>query len=957
MQIGPKESFRLLEKAKAGENLTEKQQEKVNLLLDDFRANIKAQLESTEKEIDNAGREIPESRREELRQAVEKEKEIEYDWDGNPIEKQPAAEITPSGQLRHELQSPIKTELFQDKGELFKTPQELDNQRQSDIKKMGKLSSEIGQANIPGVEEAAALTKEAIHILSPRSFVPKPALDEIMRMKGGQDRAIFELETQLHKVTESMDKWPKEKQVSFIDNIKLGKQQETPALQNLSEMMRTVEDNYWKEAKQYKDSLAYKENHYRVLWKVIPGSPEAKAKGFKGLFRRPLQGTKGFLKQSTLESMSEGIAMGGEPYTYNPMKMWQDGIIDMQKFITAQRMFRQMKDMDYAKFVKSGGDIPEGFVALNDNISKVYFPTEQGMVKTGEYYIEENVGRILNNFLSKDLIRSSKLGSSLLALKNITTSMELSLSPFHAAYVSLATTSSGIGLGIQKIVNQKDFVGGLKDILLSGIAPVEYAKTGGRAIKFVGQDEFINTPEGKDFIKEYPDAKQLIEDLFTGGGKLAIHQDYKINAIRSFQEGIKNKEPWAVAWNALPAGNQLIMRPLFETYIPRLKIGTFLKEYSFELKQREQELVNGTLTRPELSRRVWDNVENRLGEMNFDNLFWDRTFKSGLQLAFRSVTWKIGALKNIGQALPEQILEFKKAYDQNRAPLLTGNMGWLMGVGALASVFSYVTMGMTGQGQPKDVKDLIAPRFDKSGNRVSLNTHIKDWVHIWHNPLGFISNSLSGEIGRILNVWNNKDFYGVEVYGQDDAKWKQAMDIATQLAPIPFSISSQKNLKSENAPTALKVTTALGITQPSPGYISNTPAIEEAHKINKDKLPLGSRTKKQFDKQQLKKKLSEEYKNNSDKSNINAAVVNNEISRKDATSIIKNSKLSQIEYLTKNMTYDEIVKVMEKANPDEIKELIPIFDKKVRNKINVSSSSEAMELRKLKETVFNNFSK
>ena len=76
------------------------------------------------------------------------------------------------------------------------------------------------------------------------------------------------------------------------------------------------------------------------------------------------------------------------------------------------------------------------------------------MVNAGEWYVEENTGRILNNFLSKDYIRDSKIGKSLLALKNITTSIELSLSPFHASYVSLATQSSQIGMGIQKIVNK-----------------------------------------------------------------------------------------------------------------------------------------------------------------------------------------------------------------------------------------------------------------------------------------------------------------------------------------------------------------------------------------------------------------------------------------------------------------------------------------------------------------------
>jgi len=828
--------------------------------------------------------------------------------------------------------------------------------------------SESGQLNIsPVIESIADTTKEAINILSPRSFVPKPALDEVMTKKGGLDKVQFELGEKLHKITNEMDKWPQEKQIKFIDNIKQGKEQETPEEQAIADMMRRVEDNYWNEAKQFKDSLAYLENHYRVLWKVIPGKPEAK--GFQGLFRRPLQGTKGFMKHSTLETMAEGIAMGGEPYTYNPMKMWQDSLVDMQKFITSQRMWKSMKDMGYAKFVKQGGTIPEGFVRLNDNLAKTYFPaeikySEDGETytvvhQTGEYYVEENVGRILNNFLSRDLIRESNIGNALMKIKNITTSLELSLSPFHAAYVSLATASSSIGLGAQKIINRailqqepKAFVDGLKDILFSGVSPAKYAKTGGQAIKMVSQEDFINTPEGKDFIKEFPDAKQLIDDLFIGGGKLAMHQDYKINSLRTFQEALKNKEPWAVAWNAIPAGNEFIMRPLFETFIPRLKIGTFLKEYSLELAQREGELASGTLTRPELARRVWDSVENRLGEMNFDNLFWNRTFKSGLQLAFRSVTWKLGALRNIGASLPEQINEFVKASKEERTPLLTGNMAWLIGVGALASAFSYITMGLTGQGQPKDVKDLIAPRYDDQGNRISLNTHIKDWVHIAHNPAGFLSNSLSGEIGRTIDVWGNKDFYGVEIYHPDDPGYKQAVDIATHLFPTPFSIANQKKLKGESAPLALKATTLAGFTQPSPGYISNTPAEEEAYKILKENQPIGSRTKAEFEKSQLKSQLRQEVKNTGKTSNIDKAIKEGKLTGKDKQKIIKDSKKDTLERVTNGFTVNEVIKVMEKANAEEKKQLMPILKKKIHNKMESASKEDLIQLKKIKERFF-----
>src|ERR1017187_3353783 len=59
------------------------------------------------------------------------------------------------------------------------------------------------------------------------------------------------------------------------------------------------------------------------------------------------------------------------------------------------------------------------------------------------------------------------------------------------------------------------------------------------------------------------------------------------------------------------------------------------------------DLKSGAMTRAQLARKVVDSVENRFGEMNFDNLFWNRTWKTALQLAFRSVTWKLGTAREI----------------------------------------------------------------------------------------------------------------------------------------------------------------------------------------------------------------------------------------------------------------------------------------------------------------------
>jgi hypothetical protein len=786
-------------------------------------------------------------------------------------------------------------------------------------------------------------SKELVHLFAPRVGVNRDALDKIMEMKGHRDKIEFELEQKWLKVEDMFEKLPKDQQIKFVDDVKLGNKQPTPELQKVADIMREVEDKFFAEVQKFKPGLSYLDNHFRVFW----NQPDSGKVGnvFRTMFRRPLEGTKGFMRAHVFKDMSEGIKLGLEPVSYNPVTMWRNHIMDMQKFITASRMFAAVKDMDFLKFVKPGGHAPEDFSKLDDKIAKVYFPAEikyspEGEAYTvphliGEYYIEKNVGRILNNFLSKDWIRASELGNSLLAFKNITTAFELSLSPFHASYESGAAVASQIGLGYQKIW-RGDFAGGLVDILTSGLAPKKSASLGGSVIKYVKNPaEFLKETRGASFIKQFPDAAQLINDAFTGGMKFAIHQDYKINAIKAMKEGLKNKEYGPVILHAIPAGNELIMKPLFEIFIPRLKLGTFFTEMSEALVQHKAQLRSGEITRPELARRIVDSVENRFGEMNFDNLFWNRTFKSSLQLFIRSVTWKVGAIKNVTAAIPGQIKEIMSAIKGGRKPILESNFAYLLGIATLVTAFSMVIQKLYVNEWPKDFKDLMAPRYDKDGNRIMLNTHLKDWIHIAHSPINFLSTSSAGYIGRVIQLWQNKDFYGTEIVHEDDPPAKKAWAVAKQMIGQPFVISSTIRAEELKSPTPLTVATMAGITQPAPKYIGQSKAEALAIDIQRSNMPQGSRTQVSADRSQLKANLRKEYAKNKSSVPLSQAVVSGKITQKEKDRLLKDSKLNTLERTIKTgrFTIQQVAKVYKVATPEERKILLPILKKKIKTKL------------------------
>ena len=815
---------------------------------------------------------------------------------------------------------------------------------------------ESGQISTDILTTPAEITKEVIHLLSPKTFVDAKALDEIYKAKGGKDKLEFELEAGMKDYRRMFDKASNEDNTAFIDRIKRGEKQPTPQMQGIADMMRDIEDAYYAEVQKLKPSATYLDNHYRVLWKTIPGSPEAQ--GFKGLFRRPLQGTKGFLKQHTLEDMSEGLAKGGVPYSYNPMVMWQHSMMDMQAFITANKMFNAMKDMNMVQFVKFGERAPEGFVKINDGIGRKYFPVDAGMVNAGEYYVESNVGRVLNNYLSTDRVRSSAIGSSLLKFKNLTTSLELSLSTFHAMYESGAAMATKIGLGLQDIVNEGNLLKGMKTLAMTATAPGEFTATGGRAVKFVSSpEEFVKTLEGQKFIKQFPNASELVNDAFMGGMKFAIHQDYKMNSMRALKDGIKAREPWAVAMNALPGLNEALMSPMFEYFIPRLKLGAFFNEMQHALDINKARLQDGRITRTTLARQVVDGVENRFGEMNFDNLFWDRNFKSAMQIVIRSVTWKVGALKNMAVAVPQQMAEIARAVKDGDRPNLDRNFAYLLGVGMLIATSSNILQRVAINKPPQDFKDLIAPRYNADGDRIMLNTHLKDWIHLLHNPTQFATSSAAGYIGKFVDIINNKDFYGTEIIHADDPDAKKAWDAVKFMFPAPFSLTQYQRISELQAPLPLKITTALGATQPAPGYISKTPAEQKASEILASKQEVGARTRAEFDKSKLKSGLRLRDEKSQDESEISSAVDNGQITRREAKYILKAADQTKLERMTTRMDADEVAHVIEKAGDKERDELLPIFEKKIKNKMKTANEEDATKLQTLYENVMKKYSK
>lgn len=670
-------------------------------------------------------------------------------------------------------------------------------------------------------------------VFNPKAGVSEKAINHIQGALGDRNEAEQAIHRALGAFEKMFNKMPNEKRIDFIDRMKRGQKQETPFLDQVAGLIRDLDENLFDEIQKYKPSLKWKEDHFRVLWKKIPGS--GKEKFWSARSRRPIQGSRGFFKKATLADMSEGIEMGGEPQSTNPITMFKLAYADGMKYITAQRMWEGLKKDKFVKFVRKGGDVPEGYKQINDNIAKVFFPTKEGLVQAGEYWVDPGAARLLNNFLSKDWIRSTMAGRSLMNLKNLFTQVELGLSAFHAIAESLEAISSQAALGLRKAITlgwrERDlgmFMSGIKDIATSPAAPALLFKAGRRFINLASEKDFENSKFGKSFLQKIPDAKQYIHDFFQGGGIMRQHEDLRGVALKGLREHAGKDNYIGAALRVLPAFNEMIMNPLFGYYIPALKVGMFMKEFPVSLKENAERLANKQISREALARKTVEFIDDRLGEMNFDNLFWDRTFKTSMQFTFRSVTWKLGNVRAMVGAPIEQMQEIINAAKENRKPILMPKMAWLLSLSAMQVAVATVLQKLFTGKDPETFKDIVAPQIDKDDpdQRVVLPTYIKDMLHAYHSPVGYATTSFAGPINAVNSVWNNKDFYGYEIYDPHGTRKEKAEEISTYLLPKPFAITSAKELHEKGEPFGKVAMSFLGLTK-APAYLTHSPIQNE----------------------------------------------------------------------------------------------------------------------------------
>lgn len=775
-----------------------------------------------------------------------------------------------------------------------------------------------------GVPEVAEVLQKSHEELKEK-FTPyeignegKIAAETIRENLGVMHRNLDRMDASLHSASKLFDRADNDSSLDFIYRMEEGSKQQNNDLQKISDVVRNILDKNRDEVIGLGTGKLehWIENYFPHAWE----DPKKVSNFIKRLIgKRPFEGTKSFLKKRTIPTTREGVELGLTPVTYNPIDSVMLKVREMQKYVMAHRTIQALKEQGIIQFVRTGEKSPDGFVPIDDRFAQVtYKNAAKELVLAGKYVSQRDAARILNNYLSPGLAGKSYIYDLYRGAGNTLNQFQLGISAFHLGFTSMDATISKFSLGINKL-STGDYAGGLKEFSKAPFAPITNILQGRQLLQsWYGKDngELTNT----------------IADLMaSAGGRAKMDKFYATGMKDSMMKSIKEGKIATAVFKVPFYIVEQVARPIMEYIVPRQKMGVFMDMMKMEMER------NPGMSHQEMrsvAQRAWNSVDNRMGQLVYDNLFWNRTTKDLAMASVRSLGWNLGTVREIGGGLKDVVgnvndvihgkatqMSYRTAYVM-ALPIVTGLYG---------AIYQYLH---TGKG-PQELKDYFFPKngaVDNKGQeaRVSLPTYMKDVYHYTTNPVQTVIDKFSPVNNAVMEMLANKDYYGVQIRNADDPM-QQILDesgfLASQFAPFGFRNQSRDTRTSLGS----KIEPFIGIV-PAPYDINMTAAEKEAYELEEGKIRVGSRTKEQAKHSNDKAKLRSDYMANRDRGPIDQAVDDEVISSKEAKQIIKESNMTNLQRMTQHLTFEEVLHVMKKATPAEKDELEAILEKKKEGK-------------------------
>ncbi len=517
------------------------------------------------------------------------------------------------------------------------------------------------------------------------------------------------------------------------------------------------------------------------------------------------------------------------------------------------------------------------------------------LIQRGRYIMPEDAARVINNHLSSSALDSFLPAVLFRNASNAMTALQLGFSAFHLGFTTLDAIISKNALAIERLAHGEPIAA--MRALLEGL-------TGPGAAA-------LNVRRGAELMRAYSDIggatplmRRIVEGLVAAGGRVRMPRDYQAaqgispftgvgftslakdiraaltqpsgkveelgKALGSFPQQYATRlwrdlehmahelempalqMPFEIAGRVVRASTSVIM----EHIVPMQKLGVFADLAADHIRRNPDE---DPVSFADAMQRIWNSVDNRLGELVYDDVFFNRTFKAVTMMMVRAVGWNLGTVREIAgaavdvpklltyvaQGAPPAIAapdleesgaehaRYQEAKETlNRIAEKVGHkIPYALALLATHMILSsFLTYLFTGEPPwDQDEKDRFfwnTGRTNKFGKpeRGTLPTYIKDIYEYWQNPIQTVINKANPMFGVIADIYQNRDFFGNAITNPDASTWDRLIEGAkfALREAQPFALQGAREYQHGAAgreSPALKVAPWVG-AGPAPAYIT-----------------------------------------------------------------------------------------------------------------------------------------
>ncbi len=580
-------------------------------------------------------------------------------------------------------------------------------------------------------------------------------------------------------------------------------------------------------------------NYFPQLWK----DPN-KAKAFYAEFtKRPLEGSKAFLKHREFPTIEDGMKAGLVPTSTNPADLARIHLYQMDKFIALHTFKLELIQRGMVAKIAPGQRLPLGYARVNDSS----FEIAGGL--QGAYAVPERIAHDINNYLQPGFTGAP--WRAFRSFQNILLSARLGLSLFHAGFTTIDHTVIHLDLASREFFNGHYKKAG--ELFAKGLASPLTAAQG-----------LANRGAGAQLVRQYigqapvdPHTEAVLGALSQGGARAFMHPTMELNSLHNAVRAFRQNNKLALTGRFIPATIEAVMYPVAHYLVPAQKMAARVALMKYALDQNAEtlgkkpgdyagivEAMHPDYLR-QIASKVVDQVDDRLGQLNYDNLFMNQFLKQALQATVQSVGWNVGSARVIGGGIGDvrrlspyaakifggTRAEFgvgaekgvspvsREGGEPGNLPRMTGRLSYLislhLALGFAGALFTYLA---TGHG-PKQIKDLFYPE-GPGGIRMAFPTYIKDEYAVGTHPLDTVIHKMNPALSMMAEMLQNRDYYGTKIFeeGRTSNVFGNLLQHVEEAADylgksfLPYAVQNVEHNRAKGAGIGMQIAPFFGVT-------------------------------------------------------------------------------------------------------------------------------------------------